>query len=585
MAIDNRGKALLLALVISLSVVAPVGVGVAETFLSTFYTTANNPIHHNASDGPEVVQTKDFNLRSGNPYTDKSYNLSTENNGWINVSTGDPNTACMVAEVDTISGSAGFTNVSGITASCGNITFQPDDKNFTKVKGGVTSINFTDTKVEDDEFDLRYTATSSGTIVVETNATGGTQYGLVDVDTNEGLDVAVANSDGTIVFDEVPSGTHDTRIDELGILYIREEEEPHDPVTGSTVTIRFYEQVEDDPQIVERTDSDNDGQLDLTGVQVNKQFVVEVSAPGYYNRTILIQDLSEQETAFLLNKTKTVVTDTFTITDVSGDYTPADQTSLEIEKAINRSLYSGDPPKFAWTTMSGDTLGADKSYTTDLEKDERYRIVIKNKETDSTAILGEFNAKQSENIGLTVGGGPLNLSSDGTTIEYNATKDQNNLYAGFLDPAGDTTTLKIKAYEWNNESNVLFPNQTFNNVGDVMYTHPFTGDQNETAWQVEFYWKTDGEWHNSIKIVGQGQRDVVPDELDPVIETGVGVLALLVSALIFTQLNVAAGAVITSLIGGMLWYVGLLASVTTGPAVVLAIGVSLVYSYVAEVGP
>jgi len=63
-----------------------------------------------------------------------------------------------------------------------------------------------------------------------------------------------------------------------------------------------------------------------------------------------------------------------------------------------------------------------------------------------------------------------------------------------------------------------------------------------------------------------------------VYRVSIGVAVLLSYALLFSQLNVGVGAITTSLVGALLWYLGFLTGVTTGPAIVLAIGASgLIY--------
>jgi hypothetical protein len=61
--------------------------------------------------------------------------------------------------------------------------------------------------------------------------------------------------------------------------------------------------------------------------------------------------------------------------------------------------------------------------------------------------------------------------------------------------------------------------------------------------------------------------------------TGIGVFVLLITGMMFSELNRGVGAVVTSLVGGILWQVGLLSLAATGPAVVLAIGISVVIHY------
>lgn len=536
----------------------------------------------NATSGPLVTLGDDTDLLGGQPGEPDglSMNISVAGGGHVNFSTspGEP-ISPMELTVEQINGS--HTVVSSVD-SAGNITITPDDKNQSIVNGTLTSYGFNESGVNDTAEDFNYTTSNSPNVGIVTNATQGVQYGAVDTETQEGLAVGTAEQDGLIYLTDLNDGTHSAKIEELGTLFVREETPPHDKITGADVTVTFYETQEDgSPQIVQKSDSDNDGEIDFTGVDVTNQFAVQVEAPNYYNRTILIQDLSQQETVFLLNDSKPAVTNRFTITDISGEFSPAEDSSLEIQKAINRSEYpNGDPPGFSWTTISGDLLGADEAFTTTLEDEQRYRLVIKNQNTGDTTILGSYHATQTETVDLKVGSTRLNLSSPAdTAVAYNHTRNDSQLVAGFEDPTGDTTEVKIRAVEWQNTSNVLFSNQSFVNPSKVTYTHVFTGSENESNYIVEYYWHRNGEWHYANSLTVDRPDTVVPADLDAIWRDGIGILLVLTFALIFTQLNVGAGVVASSMIAGLLWWIGLLSGVTTGPAVVAAIFTSLLYSY------
>lgn len=574
---SRQTKAKVVLAIVFVSTFSGAGFVFAETFLSTYYSTTG-PIHYNASDGPEVVQPDDYNLRSGNPFTDKSFNLSTENNGWINVSTSDPDSSAMVVQIDKIEGDR--TVASGITATSGNITLNPRDKNQTTVGGGIDSIAFNETGVNDGEVDFNYTASSTGTIIVETNATDGTAYGMVDPQTEEGLDVAVADSGGKIHFTDVPSRTSDqeVRIEKLGTLTIREETPPHDVITNADATIQFYEATETDPVIIQRTTSN--GKVDLTGLPVDETFVATIDAPGYYNTTVVIEDLSQQDNAFMLNRSADSYQMVFDLNDPTGQYERSD-TVLYIQRAINLSNVR------KWRAARGDFFGAEGVPAT-LEADQRYRLVIENLNTGDRAVLGAFTPVQSRTVTLEPAAANIELSAESdTAIAYNASLNQTSkaILVKYNDPADRTDELLFNIHERNNDSNVLLTNQSFTNLGSLSYAEPLSNQEQNTSWAVNFYWDRGDGFESTTVYVGQGPRDIIPDELDAVYQVSVGVLILLITALLFSQLNNGVGAVTTAIAGGVLWYIGFLDGVTTGPAVVVALAIAGTIHYSQRGGP
>lgn len=435
-------------------VLLPAGGVVAETFTGVFYP---DPIgkggNANATDGAHVYFGENWRWEGGQPGHDKGINISTRDNGWINVSGEGPGP---VITIDTINDT--WTNTSSISGTgTNNVTLNVSNKNETTIGGDIDSFKYRDPKVEDDQSDFIYTASDTATVVVETNATDGTQYGAVDVDTNEGLDVAVADADGKVHFTDLPSGTHEVRIEQLGTLFIREESEPHDKVTSAQATVKFFEKEDDDPTIVERSTSN--GEIDLTGLPVNERFVVNIQTPNYHNRSIIIDDLAQQETVFILNQSVSpVVEQDFTVNDLTGDFGPSADVELKIQKAINKSKY--DSGGFQWVTLTGDQLGADQTYSgVDLIEEDRYRIKVENDEEEVRVLGAHVPTEDGVTITLTVGRVRIETDDEETYyarwwIEENDAGAQIFRFH-FNDPEDDTTDLELKVFNRSDESDVL----------------------------------------------------------------------------------------------------------------------------------
>jgi hypothetical protein len=84
----------------------------------------------------------------------------------------------------------------------------------------------------------------------------------------------------------------------------------------------------------------------------------------------------------------------------------------------------------------------------------------------------------------------------------------------------------------------------------------------------------DGERIDISEPIGPQNQVLVPNTLDPVwVQVGAGFVLLLVGG-VFSVLNAAVGALITSLFAGILWFLGLMSGLASGAAVALAIGLS-----------
>jgi hypothetical protein len=569
----NRRKKIALVLFGAMLIIATPAI--AETFLSSF-GTSKSPIHHQTDNGLEVVTTKDYAIQSGNPFTSESYNLSTQNKGYLNASTAGSGGSVTVDQIE-----GDWTNVSSVTApSSANITLDASDKNQTSIGGGIDAVKIRDwgggagqTGVEDGAVDLVYSARAEATIVVNTNATQGTAYGLVDPDTNQGLDVAVADANGRIAFTEVPAKTdQQVRIQELGTLTIREETSPHDKITTTspmTVEVKFFEDQKSEPTIVERDTSN--GEIDLTGLPVDQQFAVTVMAPGYHNRTVIINDLAQQETAFLIDKNESTLENRFVVNDRTGNY-PPETTELIVQRAINRSEY-GQSGGFQWTNIAGDDLGADEAFVVNLEESRRYRILVRNEDSD-TRVLGAYTPETTGTVRLNIGSVVVDPDAPNTVgwaaNRTNRTGQPVKVNFQYNDTTENTTRIWLHIYEYGNESNELLANTSFSGpFGVFTNSQNVPSDENQTEWVVDFVAERPGENIRGQVVVG-GQRVVLtdmPSWLVSLIFLG----TIWAVAGIFSQFNGSIGGLVVAGMGGMFFFVGFVPPYLGGGVVALSL--------------
>lgn len=552
---SRRQEALVWTIVIVL-VAVPVAYAVAFDATSEagaeWEATPSGPTVYFASD-----QSVPSSATSGyDPYpSTNEVNITTANG--IAVYSGTADTR---ARIDTIDDGT-WSNVSQLDVSSGNLTINPATSKQAKVTGGADIFKFAgEAEVDDGSVDVIYSASGTTGMTLETDGTADTSYGLVDNQAEVGLDVATSDGSGQVVFQDAPSGSYNARVEELGTLTIRDEKEPHNKVTGANVEVRFFS--DNGNTIVERTDSDNDGKIDLTGLPVDDSFVAFVDAGTHYpQRTILIEDLSQQETAFILNKTEASSTAQieFVLDDETGNF-DAETTEIIIERGINTSRYGAAGTGIQYRNVAGDDVGADRAYITTLEVDKRYRISVRN-EAGDVRQLGAFTPKVAGTTTLEIGSVTVNQSQV-NGVAYNATlanvtgQQQNDVVVEYNDSTRQTNTLWIEVHERGNRTNKLITNTTFvGPLGEASTSTTVPKPENDTEWVVRVTAdRGEAEDFFARKILSPRQNVLpgLPAWLTSVMSLGL----IWVTAGLFSQRNGAVGALVVAGMGGMFWFAG-----------------------------
>ncbi|RDZ65977.1 hypothetical protein C5B90_06415 [Haloferax sp. Atlit-12N] len=143
------------------------------------------------------------------------------------------------------------------------------------------------------------------------------------------------------------------------------------------VTLRFYYENGSTAEVVERQTSN--GIASLSGLPVDRSFVVVADAPGYLPRRIFVSSLLEQQSIYLLPSSAQHVENLLTLQDYSGDYAP-DETVLIIQRSINGS----------WETVQGDYFGATGEYSAQLAYNVRHRMILRNTRTGDQKVVGPY---------------------------------------------------------------------------------------------------------------------------------------------------------------------------------------------------
>jgi hypothetical protein len=349
-------------------------------------------------------------------------------------------------------------------------------------------------------------------------------------------------------------------------LSIRNESAPDTLVTDAEVEITAYFSGE-----VERRSTTN-GNISLTNFPIDEPIIVKANASGYHARTAVIEDVFEQQSMYLLNDNVSTHLIRFDLQDPTGLY-PESDTVLFVELDLNRS------GTVNWHIIAGDNFGV-QGVPVDLKQDERYRIRVKNLETGDATVIGAYTAIQSETV-IVEPGGPIEVANPERdyywTVEENETAQE--ILVTYNDTASQTQEIKVTVHERYNESNLLVDNTSFTNTNGLVYQIPMTADQTNKSWMAVLYIDRGDGFKRYVVPASGGPRSLIPGGLDEVWVQAVGVFIMIITAMAFSVLNQGAGAIVTSLVGGVLWWFGVFSGQAVGAVVVLAISISLLYHF------
>jgi hypothetical protein len=219
-------------------------------------------------------------------------------------------------------------------------------------------------------------------------------------------------------------------------LYIRNETSPSKLVNNSTtVSVTFFG---DGDAIIERTTTN--GTINMTGLPTDETFVVQAEADGYHPRTIIVENLWEQETIYLLSTTQDTVLVDFSLDDKTGQFID-DETSIRVQKSIT---INGSTE---YRTIAGDYTSATGEVSVFLEQDERYRIVATS--STQTRRLGHYSASTAGEEVLPIGQVVLGGDTDQGYVFQARTinnSSQDYIRAVYVDDEQLTSSLALDVY-------------------------------------------------------------------------------------------------------------------------------------------
>jgi hypothetical protein len=271
---------------------------------------------------------------------------------------------------------------------------------------------------------------------------------------------------------------------------------------------------------------------------------------------------------------------TFVLEDQTNRYTPAQNTTIYVERALN---ISGSTKFVVVASDRFDALG-EKSFT--LLQDERYRLRVRSVDGNER-ILGPYTAVDNQAAALSIGKLTFSPTSDSVRYSaayYNVTDSyqgqglQKVVHFQYRDTANATDSLRVIVYEDGNRSNELL-NDSYDPIdpyGTFAINETVTGANANKSWAVEF--RADrpsgnGDRRDTLLAVG-GTRFTIDNPL-----SGEWAGLLVVSVLGFVATLVGGvgsiGAIMTAGVAAVLWWTGYYPA--SGGVVVLALLVAVMY--------
>jgi len=362
--------------------------------------------------------------------------------------------------------------------------------------------------VADREFPTAQGDTVTGTYYVKApGASSYTQVGTQSTTSNGTLSLSYMGTDG---------GTYQWRV-ELTDSYsltatssnfsfnapdqitIRNETDASQKIKGANITATFYSA--DGTTVIKRSDTNNDGNISLTGLPTTKEFVAVIEANDYYLRRVYIKSIYNQQDVYLLNKTAypNAIVTIFQYEDRTGDF-PTGNTTLRIQRALDPN----DDSVYQWETVAGDFWGAAGEFTFIGQKNARYRLIIEN-EQGTQRVLGTHipiaNGTKSIVIGR-IRWEPTN----GTGRFFDASLDpgNNRITIKYDDPTTNTTKLRIRVWQLGNKSNEILDANYTGTYGKFAKNISVTNNQSKESWVVNYTatHQTKGELSSQLTIGG-----------------------------------------------------------------------------------
>ncbi len=366
------------------------------------------------------------------------------------------------ADVTVSANDSQWTNITNINIeSGGRVRVDPHGRTGVGATETVDSLNISDVD-PDAENDTEFIYSADGDATIYLNNTGlseGSGVVAVDPDTGEPLDAESVQSDGSVVFDELPDGTHAVDIRQgPAELKVFQETNPSELVQSDAgLTFRFFSGT-DSETVVEKEVTD--GTVDLTGIPPAARVVITVDdeSGNYAYRRITLNSLTQQEDIYLLNTSKQSVTASqinFRLDDQTGQFGTRD-TVIRVRKPVRKDFDGDGTNETEYRTITGGNFGSANNFRSNLLPNTRYRLIVTNAQGNER-VLGTYTPPEGDEVEvLPIGTVTIDADNDGA-IYYSEAEIENTssgpiIRVKYVDEAEKTESINYKIYNTTNES-------------------------------------------------------------------------------------------------------------------------------------
>jgi hypothetical protein len=239
---------------------------------------------------------------------------------------------------------------------------------------------------------------------------------------------------------------------------------------------------------------------------------------------------------------------------------------LVLERPIERNGQTEFVP------VAGDRVGLN-GFDTILERDQRYRLTVRDPDSGATRELGAFTPTQSEEVVLTVQDVEFDSISETDELEWNARyiSNENSLdkISFVLRDDFQIQALEYEIFEEENESNVVLDERSTGNVTVNATVPPGSED---SVFVVEFeLTRANGETITGSRPVSTDDLPAGPPSLPDRWQVIISMILLVAIGGLFGATSPGIGGIAVAGTGGILFLIGWLPDATGGLAVALAL--------------
>jgi hypothetical protein len=269
--------------------------------------------------------------------------------------------------------------------------------------------------------------------------------------------------------------------------------------TDTEITLQYFENGDEITDTRQLTDCS----ISLEGLPGNTEYIVTAQVDGYETQRIVLPNIIEQQTLWMVSTNANTIFNQFTLNDDSGRFTPS-ETKLIIEAPIN-----GTDGETRYRQFSGDYFGAGDTYETALLQGERYRLIVENQDGDRRTI-GSYVAESEGLVTLDLGEIEWPQPEDTSyTIDIGVIEENGQSYIEVLytDNESRTDSLEVRVENRYDSEDVLFEEQV-SNPTNYRALIPINESQKQTQWVVNYTADRNPTVSGAIPVAGENSLNV-----------------------------------------------------------------------------